>query len=83
MKLKSFIYYCNPSFTDEKSFRYVGVVYDTDNEYESHYQKTNINREYDCIIYIDQTNYLPLSTSLQMKKMKSIKNNYEQCKKLF
>jgi erythromycin esterase-like protein len=83
VKLKSFIYYCNPSFTDEKSFRYVGVVYDTDNEYESHYQKTNINREYDCIIYIDQTNYLPLSTSLQMKKMKSIKNNYEQCKKLF
>jgi len=83
VNLKSFMFYCNPSFTDHKLFRYVGVIYDHKNELDAHYQLTNINHEYNLIIYIDKTNHLQLSSDLRMNKMKSIKNNYEQAKNLF
>jgi erythromycin esterase-like protein len=83
VNLKSFMFYCNPAFTDQKLFRYVGVIYDHKNELDAHYQLTNINHEYDLIIYIDKTNHLQLSSDLRMNKMKSIKKNYEQSKDLF
>tara|TARA_Y100000816_G_C26105962_1_gene587773 strand:- start:998 stop:2011 length:1014 start_codon:yes stop_codon:yes gene_type:complete len=41
-------------------FRYIGVVYDKKNEFEAHYQLTNINKEYDVVVFIDHTNALEL-----------------------
>jgi len=55
-KMKSFIYYCDPTIKSKKLFRYVGVVYDFKHEYQAHYSETNINKEYNVIIYIDKTN---------------------------
>ena len=54
----------NPaSETQELYFRYVGVVYSPASEMTSHYQKTNLDREYDKVIFIPHTHALPTSLS--------------------
>jgi len=45
-----------------KQFRYIGVVYVPSSEKSSHYQLTNLNHEYDVVIFIDKTSALPLLT---------------------
>ena len=62
MKVNRFIYHCDPSLSVHKLFRYVGVVYDSKNEMTAHYQMTNINREFNIVIFIDTTTYLKQST---------------------
>lgn len=52
----------NPaSETQKLYFRYVGVVYSPTSEMTSHYQKTNLDREYDKVIFIPHTHALPTS----------------------
>lgn len=54
----------NPaSDTKKLYFRYVGVVYSPASEMTSHYQKTNLDREYDTVIFMTRTHALPTSLS--------------------
>jgi hypothetical protein len=39
-------------------FRYIGVVYVRNNEMSAHYQLTNIDKEFDALVFIDRTNAL-------------------------
>ena len=66
------MYFPNPSKKMNLFLRYIGVVYDHKNEMSAHYVKTNINKEFDLLIFVDQTNYLKQSTpSKTVKKTKS------------
>jgi len=69
--MNAFIYLCNPRIDMNLSFRYVGVVYDSKNEYQAHYQVTNIHKEYNAIVFIDETSYLKGPTTTR-KFMKSL-----------
>ena len=52
------IYYSNPSNSLKKFFRYVGVVYKPDTEMVSHYKKTNIDKEFNILIFFNHSNFL-------------------------
>ena len=52
------VYYSNPLTPIQKQIRYVGVIYNSDNEMVAHYNKTNINQEFNVVIFVDTTNYL-------------------------
>ena len=54
------IYKCDKSRNLHKLFRYIGVIYDKNNEKKSHYKYTNIDCEFDYIIYIHKTKALDL-----------------------
>ena len=73
MNISSIIYNCNPSLKIDKLFRYVGVVYDSKNELNAHYQLTNINKEFDIIIFIDNTNFLKQLDKTKTTKTKTTK----------
>ena len=55
---KGLIYYSNPLVSIHKLLRYIGVIYNSENEMTAHYIKTNINQEYNIVIFINTTNYL-------------------------
>lgn len=58
-RLKGIIYLCNKNIKNEYyNLRYIGVVYNKNNEMNSHYQLTNINKEYDVVIFINTTHAL-------------------------
>ena len=57
-KENSFIYLCDKKLNTIKHFRYIGVVYNKKNEIASHYIKTNINKEFDVIIFFRRTHAL-------------------------
>ena len=58
-KWKGLIYISNKNIKNEYYYlRYIGVVYDNKNEMDSHYQLTNINQEYNAIIFINTTTAL-------------------------
>ena len=54
-KSNSFMYICDRSKTHKRPFRYIGVVYNTFNELDAHYHKTNIDKEFDVVIFINKT----------------------------
>tara|TARA_Y100000389_G_C17419492_1_gene495828 strand:- start:15 stop:1067 length:1053 start_codon:yes stop_codon:yes gene_type:complete len=64
-KMSSFIYVCDPKIPMKHYFRYVGVIYNSENEMNAHYQLTNINKEYDIIVFIDTTSYLKQPTTIR------------------
>ena len=72
MKTNSIIYECDPSINIIKLFRYVGVVYDSDNEMDAHYVETDLNKEFNVVIFINKTTFLKQSTDL--KSISSVKN---------
>jgi erythromycin esterase-like protein len=49
-------------FVDQLNYprleRYVGVIYRPDTEKQSHYSKSSLPKEYDSVVYFDDTNYL-------------------------
>jgi len=51
---KNFIYDCDNN-DKIKLFRYIGTVYNPDNELMSHYKKTKLNQEFDHVIFIYNT----------------------------
>ena len=67
MGKKGLVYYSNPLTPIQKSIRYVGVIYNSDNEMVSHYNKTNINQEFNVVIFVDTTNYLESLPSKAVK----------------
>ena len=76
----SLIYISDSKLKMNKLFRYVGVVYDTKNEMSSHYSVTDINKEFNILIFVDVTNYLKQSTKLKnikAMKMSSLKKIIE------
>ena len=81
MNIPSIIYNCNPSLKIDKLFRYVGVVYDSKNELNAHYQLTNINKEFDIIIFIDNTNFLKQPDKSHIE-MKTLTDFYKYSKKV-
>jgi len=78
----SIIYICNPKLKIEKLFRYVGVIYNSENEMNAHYQLTNINKEYNIVIFINKTNYLKQSTELKFKNKNNLNYFYKDLKKI-
>ena len=72
MKTNSIIYECDPSINIIKLFRYVGVVSDSDNEMDAHYVETDLNKEFNVVIFINKTTFLKQSTDL--KSISSVKN---------
>ena len=50
-------------------FRYVGVVYDPIHEMEAHYQMTDINKEFNIVIYMDKTSYLKPPPQVKSKSL--------------
>ena len=68
-QLSSLIYVCNTQYHTKHYFRYVGVVYDPNNEIESHYQMTDINKEYNIVLFIDKTNYLKHPSKIHSKTL--------------
>lgn len=59
-KKNALIYISDLEKNQIKNFRYIGVIYDKVNEIQAHYIKTNINKEYDCIIFVNRTSALDL-----------------------
>jgi len=55
-KTNRIIYVCDKKKNILKYFRYIGVIYDKHNERRAHYIKTNINKEFDIIIFINISN---------------------------
>ena len=55
---KNFIYDCNPKNDEFKLFRYIGTVYKPLTELISHYKKTNIDKEFNYLIFFTETNSL-------------------------
>ena len=79
MNVPNFIYICNPRIHMKHYFRYVGVVYDSIHEMKAHYQMTDINKEFNIVIYLDKTSYL--KTPPQVKS-KSLPQYYALSKRL-
>ena len=79
MNVPNFIYICNPRIHMKHYFRYVGVVYDPIHEMQAHYQMTDINKEFNIVIYLDKTSYL--KTPPQVKS-KSLPQYYALSKRL-
>ena len=52
------IYICDNKLNTIKYFRYIGVVYKKESEIDSHYIKTNINKEFDVIFFFRKTKAL-------------------------
>ena len=52
------IYYSNPSLSIKKYFRYIGVIYKPDTEMVSHYKQTNINKEFNILIFFNRSSFL-------------------------
>jgi len=60
--------------------RYIGVIYRPDTEKASHYNKTQITKEYDAVIFFDETNAVePLDRTVpweqEREQMKAIVDN--------
>ena len=54
------VYECDTTINDVKYLRYIGVVYNKQNEMAAHYQSVNIDKEFNVVIFIDKTSYLPI-----------------------
>lgn len=88
--VNSFIYLTNRGDKDKKDnkttslgkFRYIGVIYQKENELKAHYITTDLNQEYHFVVYIDNSHALDVTLKgiggdIPDRKIKSI-TEYQQ-----
>jgi len=65
------------SLKESRNERYIGVIYRPETEKASHYTVTNIQKEYDAIIFLDKTNALePLDYHAKWTEAQELYQNY-------